>query len=192
MHNAIVNKEGVLAPVSIFPIYSEKLKDKVFFNCAADKRYLAEFMDYLGFNIPSENTAYYHTQKGGILNLGRSDLEEELDVAMKVFSSCPTEEEGMAKLVDYIEKRKKELEIKNNRKQGTKEDHDLFENLRGRYITEEAFEELTSLVESIISLIQQDEENPERTNNIMSLIQNNYISEQIKNKRVRVSTNSVT
>jgi hypothetical protein len=64
--------------------------------------------------------------------------------------------------------------------------------LRGRYITEEAFEELTSLVESIISLIQQDEENPERTNNIMSLIQNNYISEQIKNKRVRVSTNSVT
>lgn len=192
MHENIVSKKDVLAQIAIFPIYSERVKDKVFFNGATDKRYMTEFMKYLGFNVPDRNGAYFHTKSGGILNLGKktaSDIEQEeqmkaklyseLDTAMEIASSCATEEEGDAKFAAYLAERTKERKLKNKGEEGN---DDPFENLRGKYITEEAFEELGSLANGIISLIQQDEEHPERTNNIMSLIQNNYISEQIKNK----------
>ncbi|MGA9841834.1 MAG: hypothetical protein WBQ25_05935 [Nitrososphaeraceae archaeon] len=109
----------------------------------------------------------------------KAKLYSEIDLAMEILSSCATEEEGKAKLAAYLEERSKELELKNKGKRAI---DDPIENLRGRYVTEDAFEELYSLATGIISLIQQDEENPERANNIMSLIQNNYISEQIKNK----------
>jgi hypothetical protein len=99
---------------------------------------------------------------------------------MEIYSSCANEEEGHAKLAAYLAERTKEQKSKNKREEGN---DDPFENLRGCYITQETFEELYSLVVGIISQIQQDE-NPERTNNIMSLIQNNHVSEQTKNKTV--------
>jgi hypothetical protein len=55
----------------------------VLFNGATDKRYAAEFIKYLGFNVPERNNAYLHTKSGGILNLGKktpSDIELEEQV----------------------------------------------------------------------------------------------------------------
>jgi hypothetical protein len=111
---SVVGEKGPIK-IAIFPLYSEKVKDSVFFNGAGgDKEYVDGFLKYLGFNtLDKKNNAYYFTKNGGIINLGSKedvdddviikDREADYDDGIENLKGNYTEEQGFDEILYLAE-----------------------------------------------------------------------------------------